>query len=131
MTEVQSYRGTGRRKESIAQVILTKGTGKININRRDFDKYFTTEFERYNALRPLYQFELANKYDVTAVVNGGGKSGQAGAMSLGIARALKLADPAIEPKLRGEGLLTRDPRMKERKKYGLHGARRGVQFSKR
>lgn len=131
MTEAQHYQATGRRKSAIARLLLTKGTGKVIVNRLECDKYFTTEQDRFNALLPLHHLEMLNKYDVTAFVKGGGKSGQAGAMALGLARALKISDPVLEPKLRQEGLLTRDSRMKERKKYGLHGARRGVQFSKR
>ncbi|MBI2931429.1 MAG: 30S ribosomal protein S9 [Planctomycetes bacterium] len=122
---------TGRRKTSVARVRLAKGTGTITINRRPIEKYFLTEQERAEALEPLYATKSQGKFDLLILCDGGGMAGQAGAVRLGIARALKQVDPTLEPKLRADGLLTRDPRMKERKKYGLRGARRGVQYSKR
>ena len=123
--------GTGRRKSAIARVRLAPGTGLITINRRPLEKYFLTEQDRNNALEPIYQTRATGRYDLFIACHGGGLAGQAGAVRLGIARALLKADATLEPKLRQERLLTRDPRMKERKKYGLRGARRGVQYSKR
>ncbi len=122
---------TGRRKSAIARVRLSKGTGLVTINKRPLEKYFLTEQDRNNALEPIYSTKSQGRYDLFVTCNGGGVSGQAGAVRLGIARALKIVDATTEPKLRQDGLLTRDPRMKERKKYGLRGARRGVQYSKR
>jgi len=123
--------GTGRRKSAIARVRLAPGTGLITINRRPLEKYFLTEQDRNNALEPIYQTRATGRFDLLIACHGGGLAGQAGAVRLGIARALLKADVTLEPKLRQERLLTRDPRMKERKKYGLRGARRGVQYSKR
>ena len=123
--------GTGRRKTAIARVRIAPGTGLITINRRALDKYFLTEQDRNNAVEPIYHARATGRFDLFITCSGGGLSGQAGAVRLGIARALMKADPSLEPKLRQERLLTRDPRMKERKKYGLRGARRGVQYSKR
>ena len=123
--------GTGRRKSSVARVRLSRGTGTMTVNHRPFDKYFLTEDERQSALAPLNVTKALGRYDLLILADGGGISGQAGAVKLGIARALKKIEPALETILRANGLLTRDPRMKERKKYGLRGARRGVQFSKR
>ena len=123
--------GTGRRKTAIARVRIAPGTGLITINRRALDKYFLTEQDRNNAVEPIYHARATGRFDLFITCTGGGLSGQAGAVRLGIARALMKADPSLEPKLRQERLLTRDPRMKERKKYGLRGARRGVQYSKR
>lgn len=131
MTEAFSFHGTGRRKSAKAQVVLKKGTGKIMVNQMEYNKYFTTMQEQSNVLKPLQLLDLVNRYDVIAKVNGGGKHGQAGAIVLGLARALKKADVTLEPKLRHEGLLTRDPRMKERRKYGLRKARRAPQWTKR
>ena len=128
---VQQYWGTGRRKSAIARVRVRKGSGKIVVNDEAFEKYFFAEQDRITVLGPLLSTKSQQRYDVIANVQGGGKSGQAGAILLGIARALLIADPVLEPRLREDGLLTRDGRMKERKKYGLRGARRGVQFSKR
>lgn len=122
---------TGRRKTAVARVRLSKGTGIITINRRPVEKYFLTEQDRNIALEPLYSTKNNGRFDFFITCDGGGMTGQAGAVRLGIARALKSVDPTTEPKLRQDGLLTRDPRMKERKKYGLRGARRGVQYSKR
>lgn len=123
--------GTGRRKESIARVRIRKGSGKITVNDVDYEKYFNTENERNLVLSPLVSTKAFNRFDVLARLHGGGKTGQAGALVLGIARALKKVEPVLEAKLREDGFLTRDPRMKERKKYGRRGARRSFQFSKR
>ncbi len=123
--------GTGRRKEAVARVRLSRGTGTITVNKRPFDKYFLTDDDRQSALAPLQATQAFGRYDILVLAQGGGISGQAGAVKLGIARALKKVEPALEPVLRSQGFLTRDPRMKERKKYGLRGARRGVQYSKR
>ncbi len=132
MADVKNYLwGTGRRKTAIARVRIIPGTGLITINRRALDKYFLTEQDRNNAVEPIYHARATGRFDLFITCHGGGLSGQAGAVRLGIARALMKADPTLEPKLRLERLLTRDPRMKERKKYGLRGARRGVQYSKR
>lgn len=123
--------GTGRRKSSVARVRLSRGTGAMTVNHRPFEKYFLTEADRQSALGALSATKASGRYDILILAGGGGISGQAGAVKLGIARALKKIEPALETILRANGLLTRDPRMKERKKYGLRGARRGVQFSKR
>ncbi|HEU4338885.1 MAG TPA: 30S ribosomal protein S9 [Planctomycetota bacterium] len=132
MPETKNYLwGTGRRKTAIARVRIAPGTGLITINRRPLEKYFLTEQDRNNAVEPIYHARATGRFDLFITCTGGGLSGQAGAVRLGIARALMKADPSLEPKLRLERLLTRDPRMKERKKYGLRGARRGVQYSKR
>lgn len=123
--------GTGRRKTSVARVRVRPGSGKITINGRTPEAYFVNEQDRGNALAPLVQTERLSSVDVVVTVHGGGNTGQAGACKLGIARALKAYDSGLEPALRGANLLTRDSRMKERKHYGLRGARRGTQFSKR
>jgi small subunit ribosomal protein S9 len=123
--------GTGRRKSAVARVRLSRGAGTITVNKRPFEKYFLTEDDRQSALAPLHATKALGRYDIMVNASGGGMGGQAGAMKLGIARALKKIEPALESILRAQGLLTRDPRMKERKKYGLRGARRGVQYSKR
>ncbi len=126
----QSY-GTGRRKKSIARVYLTPGTGKITINKRDIDDYFGLETLKVIVRQPLVATETLGKYDVKVNVHGGGYTGQAGAVRHGIARALLHEDAEFRPILKKAGYLTRDPRMKERKKYGLKAARRAPQFSKR
>jgi len=132
MPELKEYIwGTGRRKTSVARVRISRGAGAMTVNKRPFDKYFVTEDDRQVALAPLHATKALGRYDVLVLAGGGGVSGQAGAVRLGLARALKKVEPALEPILRANGLLTRDGRMKERKKYGLRGARRGVQFSKR
>jgi len=132
MADLKEYIwGTGRRKSAVARVRLSRGTGTITVNHRPFDKYFLTEDDRQNALAALNATKAFGRYDILVNASGGGMGGQAGAMKLGIARALKKIEPALESILRAQGLLTRDPRMKERKKYGLRGARRGVQYSKR
>jgi small subunit ribosomal protein S9 len=122
---------TGRRKTSVARVRLIAGTGQIKVNGREFEDYFPRETMRRVAVRPLTVTERMGKYDVKATVMGGGLSGQAGALSLGIARALKLLEPETKAELGKQGLLTRDPREVERKKYGQPGARKRFQFSKR
>jgi len=132
MAELKEYIwGTGRRKSAVARVRLSRGAGTITVNKRPFEKYFLTDDDRQSALAALNATKALGRYDILVNASGGGISGQAGAMKLGIARALKKIEPALESILRAQGLLTRDPRMKERKKYGLRGARRGVQYSKR
>jgi small subunit ribosomal protein S9 len=123
--------GTGRRKTSVARVRVRTGEGRIVVNSKPFDEYFVREQDRKAVLAPLVETDRVNAVDVTIRVHGGGITGQAGAVKLGLARALKLHDTSLEEALRHTNLLTRDGRMKERKKYGLRGARRGTQFSKR
>ena len=130
MASVKFY-GTGRRKKSIARVYLTPGTGKITVNKRDIDDYFGLETLKVVVRQPLVATDTVEKFDILVNVHGGGFTGQAGAIRHGIARALCEADADYRPLLKKEGFLTRDPRMKERKKYGLKGARRAPQFSKR
>ena len=125
------YYGTGRRKSSVARVYLVPGNGKITINKRDIDEYFGLETLKLIVRQPLAATENTEKFDVLVNVRGGGYTGQAGAVRHGIARALVQADPEYRPILKKAGFLTRDPRMKERKKYGLKAARRAPQFSKR
>ncbi|MBQ9703222.1 MAG: 30S ribosomal protein S9 [Clostridia bacterium] len=125
------FYGTGRRKSSVARVRLYPGTGVITINGRDIDDYFGLETLKLIINQPLDVTNNIGKFDIVANVNGGGISGQAGAIRHGIARALLLADETYRGALKAAGLLTRDPRMKERKKYGLKAARRAPQFSKR
>ena len=125
------FYGTGRRKSSVARVYLVPGTGKITINKRDIDEYLGLETLKVVVKQPLTLTETADKFDVIVNVHGGGYTGQAGAIRHGIARALLEADPEFRPALKKAGYLTRDPRMKERKKYGLKAARRAPQFSKR
>jgi len=129
--QVNAFLGTGRRKNSVARVRLTPGTGKISINDRTVDDYLSVPNQRVVALQPLEATQSAGKFDVVISVNGGGASGQAGAISHGIARALLKASPDLKGALRDRGFLTRDSRMKERKKYGQPGARKRFQFSKR
>ena len=131
MAETAEIRATGRRKTAIARVRLKSGTGLVRINNELLEKYFENEQDRLSVLGPIQLAKAQGKYDILARVDGGGKSGQAGALVLGIARALKQADSTMERALRDAGMLTRDSRMKERKKFGLRGARRGCQFSKR
>ncbi len=126
-----TYYGTGRRKKSVARVYLTPGTGKITINKRDIDAYLGLETLKVIVRQPLVATETVDKFDVMVNVHGGGFTGQAGAIRHGIARALLKVDAEFRPTLKKAGYLTRDPRMKERKKYGLKGARRAPQFSKR
>ena len=123
--------GTGRRKTAVARVRLRPGNGKITINGRPFEEFFRNVQQRNSALAPLAQTGKREEFDVWVRVDGGGITGQADACKLGLARALKKYSEEFEHKLRDSGLLTRDGRMKERKKYGLRGARRGTQFSKR
>ena len=125
------FYGTGRRKSSIARVYLVPGTGKITINKRDIDNYFGLETLKVVVRQPLNLVEVAVKYVVLVNVHGGGFTGQAGAIRHGISRALLQVDGDFRPALKKAGFLTRDPRMKERKKYGLKAARRAPQFSKR
>jgi small subunit ribosomal protein S9 len=123
--------GTGRRKSSVARVRIRAGAGKITVNQRSLDDYFCSEQHRKAVLAPLVHTGMRDQVDVIVRVGGGGITGQADACKLGIARALKVYNSELEDGLRDSGLLTRDGRMKERKKYGLRGARRGTQFSKR
>jgi len=123
--------GTGRRKTAVARVRIKAGSGQFLVNGKPFDAFFTTADTRRAATQPLVVTEAANTYDVWVTVDGGGPNGQAGAVSLGIARALKRDNPTYEHVLREHGLLTRDSREVERKKYGLRKARRATQFSKR
>ena len=125
------YYGTGRRKKSIARVYLIPGTGKITVNKRDIEEYFGLETLKVVVRQPLAATETLGKYDAIITVKGGGFTGQAGAIRHGIARALLKVDGEFRPTLKKAGYLTRDPRMKERKKYGLKAARRAPQFSKR
>ena len=125
------FYGTGRRKKSVARVRVYPGTGKVTINDRDIDDYFGLETLKLIVRQPLALTESTEKYDVVCRVNGGGVTGQAGAIRHGVAKALLQADETYKPMLKKAGLLTRDPRMKERKKYGLKAARRAPQFSKR
>ena len=128
---VIQYYGTGRRKSSAARVFLRPGTGTITVNSREFANYFPTEALRVQIRQPLLLTETADKFDVLATVDGGGVAGQAGALRLGITRALCEYNIELRPRLKKEGLLTRDARAKERKKYGMAGARKRFQFSKR
>ena len=131
MAKIQ-YQGTGRRKSSVARVRLLPGTGKITINKKDLDNYFSTEIVKREVIRPFEVAGCEGKFDVIATVFGGGFTGQAGALRHGISRALCQADKeAFRAPLKAAGFLTRDSRMKERKKYGLKKARRASQFSKR
>ncbi|MCI9168487.1 MAG: 30S ribosomal protein S9 [Dorea sp.] len=130
MAKAKFY-GTGRRKKSVARVYLTAGTGNITINGRDIDEYLGLETLKVIVRQPLVLTETEGKFDVLVNVKGGGYTGQAGAIRHGISRALLEADADYRPALKKAGYLTRDPRMKERKKYGLKAARRAPQFSKR
>ncbi|MBC8079329.1 MAG: 30S ribosomal protein S9 [Gorillibacterium sp.] len=130
MAQVQYY-GTGRRKHSVARVRLVPGEGRIVINKREIDDYFCLETLKLIVKQPLNLTDTLNNYDVVVIAHGGGTSGQAGAIRHGISRALLKADPEFRGSLKKAGFLTRDPRMKERKKYGLKAARRAPQFSKR
>jgi small subunit ribosomal protein S9 len=130
-TKTPQHIGTGRRKTAVARVRLATGTGKVQINGRAFENYFPLESQRNVAIQPLTVTATADKYDAHVTVTGGGPDGQAGAVRHGIARALLTIDPNFRPILKAEGFLTRDPRMKERKKYGQPGARKRFQYSKR
>ena len=125
------YYATGRRKTSTARVFLRPGTGTITVNHREFDKYFPTDALRVQVRRPLLLTEMGEKFDILATVGGGGVNGQAGAMRLGISRALVAFNAELRRQLKKDGLLTSDSRVKERKKYGMAGARKRFQFSKR
>ena len=131
MANTIQYRGTGRRKTSVAQVRLIPGEGKVLINNRPLNEYFGKKTLEMVAKQPLVLTKTEGRYDVIANVKGGGVTGQAGAVRHGVARALLKADIELRPALKKAGFLTRDPRMKERKKYGLKAARRAPQFSKR
>ena len=130
MANTKNY-GTGRRKSSVARVYLVPGTGKMTINKRDIDEYFGLDTLKVIVRQPLVATETSDKFDVLVNVKGGGYTGQAGAIRHGISRALLTVDGDYRPVLKKAGFLTRDPRMKERKKYGLKAARRAPQFSKR
>jgi small subunit ribosomal protein S9 len=131
VAEQVQFRATGRRKTSLARVILRPGEGKMTVNHKPLDSYFPSEAVRAEVRQPLVAVEGLGKFDVIVNASGGGIHGQAGAARLGIARALLVSDPELRSKLRQGGFLTRDPRAKERKKYGQKGARKRFQFSKR
>jgi len=131
VAELLQYTATGRRKTAVARVILRPGEGKMLVNRQALDVYFPSEALRAEVQQPLAATELVGKFDILVNANGGGIHGQAGAARLGIARALMLFNPELRARLRQAGFLTRDPRAKERKKYGQKGARKRFQFSKR
>ncbi|WP_066686388.1 30S ribosomal protein S9 [Christensenella intestinihominis] len=131
MAKKEQFLGTGRRKKSIARVRIMSGTGNITVNKRDVEEFFGYETLKMLVRSPFVVTDTAGKYDVFVSVKGGGYTGQAGAIRHGIARALIKAEPELRPALKSAGFLTRDPRMKERKKYGLKAARRAPQFSKR
>jgi small subunit ribosomal protein S9 len=131
LRKIEQYLGTGRRKTSIARVFLRPGSGKIIVNGRPFENYFPTEAGRMPVKQPLETVEMQDRFDVVVLANGGGISGQAGAIRLGIARALVEFNAEFRGALKKAGLLTRDPRAHERKKYGQKGARKRFQFSKR
>ena len=130
MAEIQYY-GTGRRKSATARVYLRPGGGDVQVNRKAFERYFPNETLRMIIRQPLQLTETANKFDLVVNVSGGGPAGQAGAIRHGITRALLESNPDLRPALKRAGLVTRDPRIKERKKYGQKGARKRFQFSKR
>jgi len=131
MADQVHYYGTGRRKSSVARVFLRPGSGKFQVNGREFDKYFLTEAQRVEVRQPLVTSETSSTFDIQANVSGGGVNGQAGALRMGIARALLIFNAELRKKLKAEGFLSRDARAKERKKYGQKGARKRFQFSKR
>ena len=131
MADLVQYYGTGRRKSSVARVFLRPGSGKFTVNGREFNEYFVTEAQRAAAKQSLISSETTGTFDVLTTVSGGGVNGQAGAVRLGIARALLEFNIELRKKLKGEGFLERDARGKERKKYGQKGARARFQFSKR
>jgi len=131
MADLVQYYGTGRRKSSVARVFLRPGTGKFTVNSREFNEYFVTEAQRAAAKQSLVSSETTSAFDVLATVSGGGVNGQAGAVRLGIARALLEFNIELRKKLKADGFLSRDARGKERKKYGQRGARARFQFSKR
>ncbi len=131
MADLVQYYGTGRRKTAVARVFLRPGSGEFKVNGKAFDEYFVTESQRASAKRPLFSTESVSTFNVLANVSGGGVAGQADAVRLGIARALMQFNAELRKKLKAEGLVRRDPRGKERKKYGQKGARKRFQFSKR
>src|SRR5947209_4782352 len=131
MAELVQYYGTGRRKSSVARVFLRPGNGKFTVNGREFEQYFVTEAQRVEVRQPLVTSETTSTFDVVANVSGGGVNGQAGALRMGIARALLEFNIEMRKRLKVEGFLSRDARSKERKKYGQKGARKRFQFSKR
>ena len=131
MADQVQYYGTGRRKSAIARVFLRPGTGEWKVNGKGFDEYFVTEQQRASAKRSLAVVELASSFDVVTTVSSGGVASQADAVKMGVARALIVFNPELRKALKAEGLLTRDARVKERKKYGQKGARKRFQFSKR
>ena len=131
MAELVQYYGTGRRKSAVARVYLRPGNGEYKVNGRPFDQYFVTEAQRNSARQPLVSTETAASFNVVANVSGGGVNGQADAMKLGLARALMQFNVELRKKLKAEGMITRDSRGKERKKYGQKGARKRFQFTKR
>ncbi|MHB8735511.1 MAG: 30S ribosomal protein S9 [Terriglobales bacterium] len=131
MAELIQYQATGRRKTSVARVILRPGNGGFKVNAKTDEAYFPTEALRRHARQPLHDLEMTGQFDVLVRVDGGGPAGQSGAVRMGIARALLIFNPELRSKLRASGFLTRDSRMKERKKYGQKGARKRFQFSKR
>jgi small subunit ribosomal protein S9 len=131
MADLVQYYGTGRRKSAIARVFLRPGSGEFKVNNLPFERYFVTESQRVKAKQPLVSSESAGSFNVLANVSGGGINGQADAVRLGVARALIEFNAELRKKLKGEGFLSRDSRIKERKKYGQKGARKRFQFSKR
>jgi len=131
MDQALSHIAVGRRKEAIARVRIAPGNGGFTVNKKPYDKYFLRETDRIIAIQPLELTNTKAKYDIFANLSGGGLTGQAGALRHGISRALSLADPSLHDLLRKQGFLTRDPRMKERKKYGQKGARKRFQWTKR
>jgi len=131
MDEIKAHLTVGRRKEAVARVRILSGKGKILVNGLPYENYFVRETDRIIIQQPFHLTNLLDKYDIVAVIRGGGLSGQAGALRHGISRALILAEPQTKDVLRKNGLLTRDPRMKERKKYGQKGARKRFQWTKR
>ena len=131
MAGLVQYLGTGRRKTAVARIFLRSGKGQITVNGRPFDNYFVNEAARALVRQPLLAAEMADKFDIVILADGGGPNGQAGAARMGIARALLEFNLELRPKLKELGLLRRDPRSRERKKYGQKGARKRFQFSKR
>mgnify|MGYP001613009135 CR=1 FL=1 len=131
MDQALTHIAVGRRKEAIARVRIAPGKGDFMVNKKPYDKYFLRETDRMIAIQPLELTNTKAKYDIFANLSGGGLTGQAGALRHGISRALSLADPSLHDLLRKQGFLTRDPRMKERKKYGQKGARKRFQWTKR
>ena len=131
MAEQVEYYGTGRRKSAVARVFLRPGNGDIKVNGKSFNEHFVTVAQRVDAMQPLVASDTAASFNVVISVDGGGVNGQAGAVKMGIARALILFNPELRSKLKSAGFLRRDPRGKERKKYGQKGARKRFQFSKR